>query len=158
VTADLGSGAGLPGVVLALLRPRMQIVLVEPMGRRVEFLRAVVDDLALSNVAVVPGRLPVVELPARPGMLVARAVAPLPRLLTLAAPLLQRGGTLLAIKGAAAERELQAATSQLAAVSARGDIVRCDLPDGTRGATVIRVIADGRPGRPKRSQRPRRTP
>lgn len=97
--ADLGSGAGLPGIPLALARPDLSIVLLEPMARRVAFLEECVADLALANVTVVRGRAedgiaPLVEI------VVARAVAPLATLAALAFNLCRASGVLLALKGA----------------------------------------------------------
>lgn len=111
---DLGSGAGLPGVVLALLRPQTPIVLLEPLLRRATFLEEVVADLQLSGVTVVRGRAQDhVKTNPRYDVVVARAVAPLERLVGWALPLLRPGGLLLAQKGAAAATELAAAAQVL---------------------------------------------
>ena len=105
---DIGSGGGLPGVVLALLQPTSEVTLLEPMLRRVEFLEEVVDDLQLANVAVVRGRAdesaPV--LPTRFEVVTARAVAPLARLAAWSIPLVAPGGKVLALKGTNAAQEL----------------------------------------------------
>ena len=116
---DLGSGAGLPGLVLAILRPQWRVVLVEPMLRRTIFLQEAVDELGLPNVAVVRGRAEDdavrIEL-AEQGpvdVVAARAVAPLDRLAEWALPLLAPGGSLLALKGETAGQELTAASPTL---------------------------------------------
>ena len=128
--ADLGSGAGLPGIPLALARPDLELTLIEPLLRRSAFLHEAVGTLGLS-VAVRRARAE--ELAAeRPGfdVVVARAVAPLPQLLRWSLPLLRPGGVLLALKGARAPAEL-------AALRAAG------LPRGVVGAD-IRVLGAGR--------------
>jgi 16S rRNA (guanine527-N7)-methyltransferase len=101
---DAGSGAGLPGIPLALARPDVRVHLVEPMQRRVVFLTEVVEELALS---VTIERARVEDLPeASAQILTARALAPLERLLPLTLPILRPGGSLLAIKGRQAADEL----------------------------------------------------
>jgi 16S rRNA (guanine527-N7)-methyltransferase len=107
---DVGSGAGLPGLVLALRRPDLRVTLVEPMLRRVEFLQAAVDHLGLADtVRIVRGRAddPDVRLAVGRGdWVVARAVAPLDRLVKWCLPLLVPGGRLLALKGVRAAEEV----------------------------------------------------
>ena len=104
---DVGSGAGLPGIPLALARPDLQLGLVEPMQRRVAFLEEVVAALELP---VTVQRARVEELPpASAAYITARAVAPLDRLLTLTLPILRPGGVLLAVKGRRAAEEVAAA-------------------------------------------------
>jgi 16S rRNA (guanine527-N7)-methyltransferase len=105
---DVGSGAGLPGIPLAIARPDLEIVLLEPMARRVNWLRSAVDELKLS-IAVVRGRAE--ERAVRrewsgADVTTARAVAPLSRLAGWTLPLLRTGGRLLAIKGSSAELEV----------------------------------------------------
>lgn len=106
---DLGSGAGLPGIVLAIARPDLRITLVEPMQRRVAFLDEVRSDLSLPRVETRRARAD--EL-ARAGLdadiVTARAVAPVDRLAALAAPLLHVGGQLLAIKGSGVAADVSA--------------------------------------------------
>lgn len=105
---DMGSGAGLPGIPLAIARPDLEIVLLEPMARRVDWLRAAVEELALSA-TVARGRA---EEPAvrrewsGADVVTARAVAPLSRLAGWGLPLLRTGGRMLAIKGVSAESEV----------------------------------------------------
>ncbi len=105
---DIGSGAGLPGIVLAILRSDLRLVLIESMQRRVTFLREVLDDLGLTAVTVVHGRAESASTAAAVGradVATARAVAPIDRLAAWAAPLLRPGGSLFALKGASAPRE-----------------------------------------------------
>lgn len=107
-TVDIGSGAGLPGIPLVLARPELSVVLVEPLARRVDWLREVVEDLELP-VTVERGRAEEPGVRARwegADVVTARAVAPLARLAGWALPLLRPGGVLLALKGASAEAEV----------------------------------------------------
>jgi len=132
--ADLGSGAGLPGIPLALARPDLRMTLVEPMQRRVRFL----DEAAqLLGLPVTVRRARAQELPPRScQVVVARALAPLPELLTLALPLLRPGGQLLAVKGERAAAELDDAREIL---RNRPD-VRVSLDSSGEGEQTVRVI------------------
>jgi 16S rRNA (guanine527-N7)-methyltransferase len=107
---DIGTGAGLPGLALACVRSDLAIDLVESLQRRTDFLNEVVEDLGLgARVRVVRGRAEdkaVVNAVGSSLFVTARAVAPLDRLTRWALPLLRRGGSLLAIKGASAEAEI----------------------------------------------------
>jgi 16S rRNA (guanine527-N7)-methyltransferase len=147
--ADLGSGAGLPGIVLAILRPDVSVALVEPMARRTAFLAECAADLGLGNVEVHRARAE--ELAGKVGadVVTSRAVAPLNRLAVLAAALCRPGGLVLAIKGASAARELDRARPVLRRLGAADvEIVTA----GTRLAglvqqptTVIRFRTRGVP-------------
>lgn len=108
---DLGSGAGLPGVVVAAMRPRLHVVLLEPMERRVAWLQLVVSELALDNVEVVRGRAEDVAGTLRAEALTARAVSSLENLFRWAAALVRPGGEMFAIKGARAAEEVTAASA-----------------------------------------------
>jgi len=104
---DLGSGAGLPGIALALARPDLSMVLVESMARRTVFLDELVADLGLANVRVQRSRAEELASARMNADVVAcRAVAPIGRLAGWAAPLLRPGGQLLALKGAGAAAEI----------------------------------------------------
>jgi 16S rRNA (guanine527-N7)-methyltransferase len=118
VVADLGSGAGLPGVVLALLRPDITVLLVEPLLRRSTFLEEAVAELGLRSVVVRRARAE--ELAGRllVDAVVARAVAPLDRLAGWSLPLLHPGGRLLALKGDRADSELATSGAALRAAGA----------------------------------------
>lgn len=112
--ADVGSGAGLPGLVLALLRPDVQVTLIEPMLRRSTFLLEAVDALGLTNVTVRRDRAEDVrDLTGSFDVVTARAVAPLEKLAGWTVPLLRAGGRLLALKGSSAAEELAAAAPAL---------------------------------------------
>ncbi len=103
---DIGSGAGLPGIPLALARPDLQVVLVERLQRRVTWLNRAVDELALRNVTVHHGRVEGLPTSMRSSVVTARAVARLGRLATWCAPVVSSGGRLLALKGESAATEL----------------------------------------------------
>jgi 16S rRNA (guanine527-N7)-methyltransferase len=104
---DIGSGAGLPGIVLSVARPDLHVVLVEPLARRVAFLMETIDLLELPQVRVVRGRAEECSGQLDPADVVtARAVASLDRLAAWGLPLASLGGRLLAIKGASAQEEL----------------------------------------------------
>jgi 16S rRNA (guanine527-N7)-methyltransferase len=103
---DLGSGAGLPGVVLAMLLADSEVVLLEPLARRAVFLEECVRDLGLRNASVRRARAQEVAGQLSADVVTARAVAPMERLAPLALGLVRPGGLVLAIKGAAAADEL----------------------------------------------------
>jgi 16S rRNA (guanine527-N7)-methyltransferase len=102
--ADIGSGAGLPGIVIALAKPELKVTLIEPLQRRVEFLHEVIDSLKLTNVEVIRAKSESVK--GAYTYLVARAVAPLPRLIATTWHLVAPGGSLLAMKGESAAEEI----------------------------------------------------
>jgi 16S rRNA (guanine527-N7)-methyltransferase len=106
---DVGSGAGLPGIPLALARPDLSIVLVEPLARRVEWLLEIVEDLGV-GVEVQRGRAEENSVRRRwegADVVTSRAVAPLHRLAAWCLPLVRCGGTMLAVKGASAAEEIE---------------------------------------------------
>jgi 16S rRNA (guanine527-N7)-methyltransferase len=111
---DLGSGAGLPGIVLALLLPGASVTLLEPMARRVDFLSECVAELGLANTTVLRGRAEDLAGHISADVVTARAVAPLDRLVGLMLGLMRPGGRALAIKGATAPAELARARPALA--------------------------------------------
>lgn len=110
---DIGSGAGLPGLVLAIARPDAHFVLIEPMERRCEWLRAESDRLALDNVTVLRARAEEAFSVAPLDQVTARAVSALRTLIPLAAPLVRRGGELILLKGARVQDEIDAARKQI---------------------------------------------
>jgi len=115
LVGDIGSGAGLPGLVLAIARPDVDFVLVEPMERRVEWLRAESLRLGLNNVRVERARAEDAPLVEHLDQVTARAVASLSKLIPLTAPLVRRGGELLFMKGARVDDEVAAAAKQIRA-------------------------------------------
>ena len=113
VVGDVGSGAGLPGLVLAIARPDVQFVLIEPMERRVAWLNEQVAELGLSNTTVLRDRAEDVRLTDRLDQVTARAVSAFRKLIPLTAPLLRDGGELVLMKGAGAAAEVDAATKEM---------------------------------------------
>jgi 16S rRNA (guanine527-N7)-methyltransferase len=106
---DVGSGAGLPGLVLAISRPDVRLVLIEPMERRVEWLIRETADLGLDNVEVVRGRAEEVKLSPWLDQVTARAVSALSKLIPLTVPLVRSGGELLFLKGSSVDAEIESA-------------------------------------------------
>ena len=153
LVADIGSGAGLPGIPLAILRPQLRVRLVEPLLRRATFLSEVVDALGLSNVEVVRSRAEDLHGSWTAPTVTARAVAPLDRLAGWCLPLVARGGSLLALKGDRADDDLAAALPALRRLGATEWSVEvhgvgvADPP-----VRIVRVVA-GSPARPGRPQR-----
>ena len=111
--ADIGSGAGLPGLVLAIGRSDVHVTLIEPLLRRTTFLSEVVAELNLDNVEVVRGRAEEVHGKLTFDVVTSRAVAPLPRLLAWSMPLVAQDGRLLALKGSNIADELVAVLGDL---------------------------------------------
>ena len=139
---DIGSGAGLPGIVLALLRPSLHVVLLEPLLRRSVFLEECVRELGLPNVAVIRARA---EEKAAAGITAdvatARAVASLEKLVGLAAGLLRPGGELIAIKGRSAAEELAAARPVLTRLGVRSaEVLQAGHGRVVSATTIVRVV------------------
>ena len=109
VVGDVGSGAGLPGLVLAIARPDVELVLIEPMERRVDWLSAETERLGLENVSVLRARAEEVRLERPLDQVTARAVSALGKLIPITAPLVREGGELVFMKGARVEEELAGA-------------------------------------------------
>jgi 16S rRNA (guanine527-N7)-methyltransferase len=154
---DIGSGAGLPGIVLAIVRPDVSVTLLEPLLRRTTFLQECVEGLKLDNVEVLRGRAE--ELAGKRDFDVAsaRAVAPLDRLLAWSLPLLREGGQLLAMKGERAAEELDAAAQQLRAYGVRSaELVTVGRGKVDPPATLVRVVAGRSPARSAQGARRRR--
>lgn len=142
---DIGSGAGLPGVVLAMLRPGLDVVLLEPMLRRVVFLNECVQSLELPNVQVLRGRAEDMSGDLQADVATARAVASLDRLLLWSSGVLRPGGTLLAIKGSNAEAELADANPVLRRLGARSaEVLRVGHDRVDPATTVVRVVTGTR--------------
>ncbi len=138
--ADVGTGAGLPGIVLGIVRPDLRITLVEPLLRRTTFLEEVVEDLGLAHVEVVRARAEELHGARDFDVVTSRAVAPLERLLGWCVPLTRPSGQVLAMKGSRAQDEVVAAATTLRRL-------RCHEPDViTVGAqlepptTLVRVV------------------
>lgn len=109
LVGDVGSGAGLPGLVLAIARPDVDFVLIEPMERRVDWLRSEAAALGLDNVAVLRARAEEARLERPLDQVTARAVSALSKLIPITAPLVRSGGELVFMKGERVTEELAAA-------------------------------------------------
>lgn len=107
--ADVGSGAGLPGLCLAIARPDLKLTLIEPLERRCIWLTEVIDDLGLDNVTVMRGRAEQMVETINARYVTARAVSALSNLAGLTIPLLHGKGDLIAIKGRSAAEEIDKA-------------------------------------------------
>jgi 16S rRNA (guanine527-N7)-methyltransferase len=141
---DIGSGAGLPGIVLAMLRPGMRVILLEPLLRRSVFLEECLSQLDLPNATVVRARAEEMAGVIKADVATARAVAPLDRLAGWAAGLLRPGGQILAIKGQNAEEELSAARPVLSRLGARSaEVLRVGHDRVISATTVVRVVIGG---------------
>jgi 16S rRNA (guanine527-N7)-methyltransferase len=110
---DIGSGAGLPGLVLAIARPDLTVTLVEPLLRRTTFLDEAVEALGLERVEVVRARAEELHGRRRFDVVTSRAVAPLPKLARWSLPLTRPGGAVVAMKGASAQAEVDDARREL---------------------------------------------
>ncbi|QUX29180.1 16S rRNA (guanine(527)-N(7))-methyltransferase RsmG [Nocardiopsis akebiae] len=147
---DVGSGAGLPGLVLGLLRPDIRMVLLEPLLRRTVFLNEAVEILELPNVEVRRGRAEEAHGEVYTDFVTARAVAPLSRLAGWSLPLLREGGSLLALKGEQAEAELAAAEKDVSKLRPSvSDVIRVGRGKVDPATTVVRVTVTGGPPAPK---------
>ena len=123
--ADIGSGAGLPGIVIALARPDLKVSLIEPLQRRVDFLNEVVAELAL-EVEVIRGRAERVKKQFE--IVTARAVAPLEKLIQISWHMIPRGGCLMAIKGESAADEIASTTLKKGSTAQLHEISLPNLP------------------------------
>jgi 16S rRNA (guanine527-N7)-methyltransferase len=137
---DIGSGAGLPGIPLSLARPDLRVTLIEPLLRRSEFLREVIEELGV-DVAVIRGRAEersVREQVGEADVAISRAVASLEKLTKWSLPLVRIAGRMLAIKGERADQEVaeqQRGMAALGAVDVR--VVRCGVDYLDPAATVV---------------------
>jgi len=113
VVGDIGSGAGLPGIVLAIARPDVSFVLIEPMERRVDWLTRESADLGLDNVKVIRARAEETKLDWPLDQVTARAVSALSTLIPLTAPLVKAGGEMIFMKGARVDDEVAAAAKAI---------------------------------------------
>lgn len=141
--ADIGSGAGLPGLVVAIARPDVAMTLVEPLLRRAVFLAETVEALGLRNVEVLRSRAEGLVGRRVFDRVTARAVAPLTRLVPWTLPLCRAGGEVLALKGSSAAVDVAEAADTLRAWRA-GDVAVEDVAaHGTVVATVVRIQSSG---------------
>lgn len=136
--ADVGSGAGLPGIPLAIVRPDLRFTLIEPLLRRATFLGEAIEELGLSD-RVSVDRVRAEDSDEVFDAVVCRAVAPLEKLLRWTTPLFLPNGELLALKGITAEREVAEAGNWLKHAKLRAEILEIRATSGVEGTRVVRV-------------------
>lgn len=138
--ADIGSGAGLPGVVIAAMRPELQVILVEPMERRTTWLAEVVTELGLANVEIKRGRAEEYHGAFEADAVTSRAVAALSKLVRMSMPLVRVGGELVILKGRNVAQEVEPARKVLRKY-ATGDpeILEGATVEGVETTTIVRV-------------------
>jgi len=141
--ADVGSGAGLPGLVLAIARPDVTFTLIEPMERRCDWLNAEAERLGLDNVTVLRGRAEDVADSVVVDQVTARAVSALSKLIPLTEPLVRSGGQLILMKGARVEDEIEKARKVILR-KRLADVEVLELGDGVVDQTtrVFRATVD----------------
>lgn len=140
--ADVGSGAGLPGIPLAILRPDLRMTLIEPLLRRATFLTQTVEELGMTDhVTVVRSRAE--DHQQSYDVVVARAVAPLDRLIGWCNPILAPGGLILALKGATAGDEIVAANRELETARLDAEVLMARAHPEAEPATVVRLRPRG---------------
>ncbi|MGC5165362.1 16S rRNA (guanine(527)-N(7))-methyltransferase RsmG [Luteimicrobium sp. DT211] len=138
--ADLGSGAGLPGVVIAAMLPEAEVLLVEPMERRCAWLAEIRDALELDNVEIKRGRAEEFHGAFEADAVTARAVAALDKLARMALPLVRRGGELVVLKGRNVDQELPAARKVLRKFGAgEPEVLRASTIEAVEETVVVRV-------------------
>jgi len=141
--ADVGSGAGLPGLCLAIARPDLELTLIEPLERRVIWLQEVVDDLGLENVTIMRTRAELAVGLVNADVVTARAVSALSNLAGLTIPLLAGKGEVVAIKGRSAGEEIEKAAKvirKLGGIQTSVVVVGEDLLE--EPTTVVRIVVN----------------
>ncbi|WP_369370358.1 16S rRNA (guanine(527)-N(7))-methyltransferase RsmG [Promicromonospora sp. Populi] len=137
---DIGSGAGLPGVVIAVMRPQLEVILVEPMERRTTWLNEVVSSLGLTNVQVNRGRAEEYHGAFEVDVVTSRAVAALSKLVRMSMPLVRVGGEMVILKGRNVAQEVEPARKLLRKYGV-GDpeILEGSTVEGAESTTIVRV-------------------
>ncbi len=145
--ADVGSGAGLPGLCLAIARPDLELTLIEPLERRVIWLQEVVDDLGLENVTIMRTRAELAVGMVDADVVTARAVSALSNLAGLTIPLLNGHGEVVAIKGRSAAEEIEKAKKIIRKLGGvETSVVVCGQELLEEPTTVVRIIVN-KPGK-----------
>jgi 16S rRNA (guanine527-N7)-methyltransferase len=135
---DAGTGAGFPGIPLALVLPKIRFTLAESIQKKARFVESALSELKLPNVEVTAKRAE--ELKAE--VITARALAPIPRVLALFRPALKAGARMLLYKGPDAEQEIAEAAAEARKIRARMEVVmRYDLPDSLGTRTIVQITA-----------------
>src|SRR6188768_4417493 len=137
VLVDVGSGAGLPGLVIASMEPERRVVLVEPMERRTAWLREAAETLGLDNVTVLRGRAEEVRESVEASVVTARAVAAIDKLVKWCAPLLAPDGRMAFLKGRSAAEELDKAKYALRRAGLVGEVHSAPTVPGLEATTVV---------------------
>ena len=138
--ADIGSGAGLPGIVIAVMRPELDVILVEPMERRTTWLAEVVAELGLKNVQVKRGRAEEYHDAFEADAVTSRAVAALSKLVRMSMPLVRVGGELVILKGRNVAQEIEPARKVLRKFAATDpEILEGSTVEGVEATTILRV-------------------
>lgn len=141
--ADVGSGAGLPGLCLAIARPDLELTLIEPLERRVIWLQEVVDDLELGNVTVMRSRAELAVGTVVADVVTARAVSALSNLAGLCIPLLGGKGVVVAIKGRSAGEEIEKAAKVIRRMGGREtSVVTVGAELLEEPTTVVRIVVE----------------
>ena len=135
--ADVGSGAGFPGVIIALMCPDLEVTLIEPMERRIDWLTDVVSELGLDNAVLRRARAQ--EVRDRFDAVTARAVTRLPGLVRITAPLLRPGGRLLALKGARARAEVDEARRVIKGAGLEPAVIHDVVTPGGESTRVVEI-------------------
>lgn len=136
---DVGSGAGLPGLVIAAMLPERRVVLVEPMERRTTWLFEAAEHCGIENVTVVRGRAEEVQDVVEADVITARAVAPIDKLVKWCAPLLADGGEMALLKGQSAPEELERAKYVLRKFGFVGSVESAPTLPDLAPTTVVRL-------------------
>lgn len=137
--ADVGSGAGLPGVVLAAMQPEREFVLIEPMERRTAWLTEACESVGLDNVTVLRGRAEEVAASVSAQAVTARAVAAVAKLVKWCAPLLAEGGEMVFLKGRSAAEEVEASKYALRKARLVASIHEASTLPGLEPTRVVRL-------------------
>ncbi|MBD5784653.1 16S rRNA (guanine(527)-N(7))-methyltransferase RsmG [Cellulosimicrobium terreum] len=141
VIADVGSGAGLPGIVIAAMRPEATVYLIEPMERRCAWLTEVSEELGLRNVDVKRGRAEEFHGAFECDAVTSRAVAALDKLARISLPLLRPGGEMVVLKGRNVTREFDAARRSLRRLKgSEPEVIEASTLPGVESTTVVRIV------------------
>lgn len=140
---DVGSGAGLPGIVVAAMLPDREVILIEPMERRVAWLEEVAAELELERVRILRGRAEEYWGAIEADAITARAVASVDKLVKWCAPLLAPGGHMAFLKGRSATDEIERGKYALRKAKFQADVVEAPTLPGFEPTTVLRLRRDG---------------
>ncbi len=159
---DVGSGAGFPGVVLKIVWPSTHVTLLEATAKKTDFLRALVADLGIPEVAVVTGRAETLahdaHLRSSFDLVLARAVAPLPALIEMTLPFARVGGRLVTPKGSRADQEVVDAASALAVIGGRAFVVPFRVPGPPQSLVAVLKLRETPAEYPRRPGLPAKSP